>query len=514
MHHITAIDAAIIVLYLAGIIAFGVRVGRGQRSTRDYFLGGRNIPWWGVGLSIVATETSALTFISIPALAYGTDLAFLQILVGYVIARIILAAYLVPYYFRGEIYSPYVLLGSAFGEPARRAAGLFFLISGTLAAGVRVYVTCIPIQLMLGFREGEILYAILLFVGLSLVYTYLGGIKAVVWTDAAQFMLLLAGGLFAFFYLPARIDGGYTAIWETAGSAGKLHWLNLSPSLAMPYNLWMGLIGATCMAISTHGVDQLVVQRILACRDVREGRKSLLLSAAIILPLLGMFLLVGIFLWVYFQQNPPAMEVPEARPGVDKNDYVFPIFILTETPVAVRGLMIVAIISAAMSSVSSALSALASVSTMDFASRLFSGKWNEDRRLRFSRQATFFWAIILIGVAWLSQHTVSILNLAFSLNGLTNGAMLGGVLLALRRPAGGAGPVIAAMLTSLACLLLIHFGARTDFWQAHVGWSVAWPWYTLIGLAITLAVDRLVRGGGSLIGFGHRHQGEDNERPQ
>src|SRR5881397_3793706 len=186
-------DWLIIAVYLVGIILFGLWFGKDQKNTRDYFLGSKNIPWWGIGLSIVAAETSALTIIGVPGIAYGGNLAFLQVVIGYVLARIVLAVVMVPHYLKGEIYSPYELFANAFGGPTRRTAGGFFLISETLAAGVRVYVVCIPIQLMLGI---QILPAIVLFVVLSLLYTYVGGVKAVIWTDATQFGLFLAGGLF------------------------------------------------------------------------------------------------------------------------------------------------------------------------------------------------------------------------------------------------------------------------------------------------------------------------------
>src|SRR5436853_575607 len=207
-------DWGVIVVYLLGIIGLGVWFGRDQHTTRDYFLGGKNIPWWGIGLSIVAAETSALTIISVPAMAYGGNMSFLQIIIGYVIARILLAVVMVPHYLKGEIYSPYQLLENAFGPSARRLAGGFFLISETLAAGVRVYVASIPIKLMLGdkllgYGTGDpILGAILLFVILSLLYTYVGGVKAVIWTDAAQFGLFLLGGVFALCYIPQLVEGG------------------------------------------------------------------------------------------------------------------------------------------------------------------------------------------------------------------------------------------------------------------------------------------------------------------
>src|SRR2546423_2263166 len=221
-------DWIIIVGYLVGIIALGVWFGKDQRNTRDYFLGSKNIPWWGIGLSIVAAETSALTIIGVPGLAYGGNIAFLQMIIGYVIARIILAIVLVPHYFKGEIYSPYQLFANTFGPCARQTAGAFFLISETLAAGVRVYVASIPVKLMLGdrllgFGTGDpIIGAILLFVALSLVYTYVGGVKAVIWTDAIQFGLFLLGGLFALFYIPTLVEGGAGAVFSKAAAAGKL----------------------------------------------------------------------------------------------------------------------------------------------------------------------------------------------------------------------------------------------------------------------------------------------------
>src|SRR6266853_3847167 len=233
--YFSAGDWAVIVLYLLGIIGLGVWFGKDQHNTRDYFLGSKSVPWWGIGLSIVAAETSALTIIGVPATAYGGNMAFLQMIIGYVIARIILAIVLVPHYFKGEIYSPYQLFANTFGPSARQTAGGFFLISETLAAGVRVYVACIPLKLMLGDRllslgTGDPIFgAIVLFVVLSLLYTYVGGVKAVIWTDVVQFCLFLVGGGYALFYIPSLVPGGVSEVFSQAARAGKLHWLNLVP---------------------------------------------------------------------------------------------------------------------------------------------------------------------------------------------------------------------------------------------------------------------------------------------
>lgn len=485
VQHLGAMDWMVIAAYLALIIGFGVWSGRHAQNTRDYFLGSRNLPWWTVGFSIVATETSALTFIGVPALAYGPDhLTFLQIILGYVLARVILAVVLVPHYFRGEIYSPYQLFERAFGPVARRTAGGFFLLAGVLAAGVRVYVSCIPLQLILGFSDADIGWAIVLFVGLALTYTLVGGVKSAVWVEALQFLLFLAGGLFTLAYVPTLLDGGLAEAVRLAAAGEKFHWLNLQFSLAMPFNLWMGLCGATVLVMSTHGADQLIVQRVLTCRSVRDGRKALLLSAAIILPLMLVFLLVGVMLWVYYQIHPLPIPLPEARPGVRKNDYIFPVFILTAMPAGLKGALVVAILAAAMSSVSAALSALASVFTMDFYKGLARRPRSETFYLRFSRASLLLWAGVLVAVAILTRTVESVLNAAFALNGLTSGALLGGLVLAVGWRRGSPAPVISGMFVALAVMSVLFLNWRT---------AVAWPWYTLIGSLITVAVATLVR---------------------
>jgi SSS family transporter len=494
--YFSAGDWAVIILYLLGIIGLGVWFGKDQHNTRDYFLGSKNVPWWGIGLSIVAAETSALTIIGVPAMAYGGDISFIQMIIGYVIARIILAIVLVPHYFKGEIYSPYELFANAFGNSARQTAGGFFLISETLAAGVRVYVASIPVKLMLGDRilslgTGDPMFgAILVFVILSLLYTYIGGVKAVIWTDAAQFGLFLLGGLFALFYIPTLLHGSVGSVLNQAGEAARLHWLNFRPPegvswtkflLGAPFNIWMGIIGGTVMVLSSHGAEQLIVQRVLACKSVSDGRKALALSAVVIFPLFLIFLLVGAMLWVFYK-GPPT-------------DYIFPTFIKTQVPHILKGFLIVAILSAAMSSVSSALTSLASVSTMDFVKHLMPAR-SESFFLRFSKLSTIAWAAALIATAYLSREVKFVLNAAFSLRGLTSGALLGGLILAVFWKKGRALPVIAGMCTALAVMTAIQvlpgLALTKDFWMRMVGTEIFWPWYTLMGAVVTVGAAMLV----------------------
>lgn len=501
--YLNAGDWLVIVAYLGGIIGLGIWFGRDQRNTRDYFLGSRNIPWWGIGFSIVAAETSALTVIGVPAIAYGSNLMFIQMIVGYVIARIILAVVMVPHYLKGEIYSPYQLLEQHLGHGPRRLAGAFFLFLETLAAGVRVYVACIPIRLMLGEQVcslgglvDPILGAILIFVILSLLYTYIGGVKAVIWTDAVQFGLFLGGGLFALFYIPTLVPGGWDAALTAAGDAGKLAWLNTSFTFSAPFNIWMGVLGGTVLVLSTHGAEQLIVQRVLACGTVADGRKALALSAVLIFPLFLIFLLVGAMLWVFYQGHAFQIPLPEARPGIKSNDFIFPIFMLTEVPHLLKGFLIVAILAAAMSSISSAITSLASVSTMDFIKPLVKGG-DEEYYLRFSKRSTIAWAGALVFTAWLTREVTFVLNAAFSLRGLTAGALLGSLIIALFWRRLGARAVMAGMIASLVVMNLIYWPpnvpALQPWWQRTFGGEIFWPWFTLIGTLLTLGVAWLTR---------------------
>jgi SSS family transporter len=497
-------DWVVILAYLAGIIALGVWFGKDQKNTRDYFLGSKNIPWWGIGLSIVAAETSAVTIIGVPATAYGGDIAFIQIIIGYVIARIILAVIMVPHYFKGEIYSPYQLFSNAFGPSTRQMAGGFFLLSETLAAGVRVYVASIPVKLMLGdkllgFGTGNpVLGAILLFVILSLLYTYIGGVKAVIWTDAVQFGLFLAGGIFALCFIPTFFSGGASEVLQKAADAGKLHWFNSGFSgknialslLTSPMNIWMGVIGGTVMVMSSHGAEQLIVQRVLACKNVRDGRRALILSAVIIFPLFLIFLLVGTMLWVFYKSHQFQVPLPESKPGIPADDYIFPIFMMTEVPHVLKGFLIVAILSAAMSSVSSALTSLASVSTMDFVKALTRKERSEHYFLNFSKFSTIAWAAILVFVAYLSKQVDFVLNAALALRGLTSGALLGGLLLVVFWKKGPPLPILVGMVTSLLVMTAIQV-------LPQFSWSpipnIYWPWYALIGTSVMIGTSWFVR---------------------
>jgi Na+/proline symporter len=285
---------------------------------------------------------------------------------------------------------------------------------------------------------------------------------------------------------------------DPATGLSKLHWLNAKFSLGQPFNIWMGIIGGTVMVMSSHGAEQLIVQRVLTCKTVADGRKALILSAVVIFPLFLIFLLAGVMLWVFYRSHAFQIPLPTVRPGsgVSANDFIFPIFMLTEVPHILRGFLIVAILSAAMSSVSSALTSLASVSTMDFVRPLWRNR-SEEFFLHFSKFSTVLWAAALILVAYLSRQVEFVLNAAFSLRGLTSGALLGGLFLAVFWRRGGAVPVVVGMFASLGLMTAIQLLPRMTWtkplWMKVVGSEIFWPWYTLIGTTATVTVAWLVR---------------------
>jgi SSS family solute:Na+ symporter len=313
----------------------------------------------------------------------------------------------------------------------------------------------------------------------------------VIWTDAVQFGLFMAGGLFTLCYIPSLMEGGFSAVMQKAAEGGKLHWLNPEFSLTMPFNIWMGIIGGTFVVLSSHGAEQLIVQRVLACKNVADGRKALITSAVVIFPLFLIFLLVGAMLWVYYQSNSVAVSIPEARPGIKKLDFIYPIFMVTAVPHILKGFLIVAILSAAMSSVSSALTSLASVSTMDFVKGLTRGAKTDRFYLQFSKYSTVFWAVMLIFVAYLSKHVEYVLNTAFSLRGLTSGALLGSLALVVLWKRAPAIAIFVGMIAALGTMIWVSRIQLTTAAGAKAG--IAWPWYTLIGTIVCVGLAWITR---------------------
>src|SRR5246500_3256205 len=411
------LDFAIITVYLAGITLFGLRFRKKQHSLRDYFLAGRDIPWWAIALSIVAAETSTLTIISIPGLAYDSNLTFLQVVMGYVVGRVIISFLLLPHYFRGDLFTAYELIERRFGTRLRTLTSGLFLLTRAAAEGVRVYAVSIVVSIALG--TGEIT-SISIITALTLIYTFEGGLAAVIWTDVVQTFIYVGGTLVGVFTILHLVPGGWPAIHALAASAGKLRVFDFAPNFWLPYTFWAGLIGGAFFNTASHGTDQLIVQRLLAARNQRQSVTALISSGVAIFFQFALFLIVGVMLWAYY-------GLPSASFG--KADYIYPKFIVTRLPHGISGLLIAAILAAAMSNLSAALNSLSSSSMMDLYLR---GRPDmaESNKLRVSRISTLLWALVLFALAVLSLHRVGrVIEVGLQIASVAYGALLGVFLL-------------------------------------------------------------------------------------
>jgi len=458
------LDLTIIALYLAGITLFGLRFRKKQRSLRDYFLADRDIPWWAISLSIVAAETSTLTIISTPGLAYDTNLMFLQVVLGYLVGRVIISFILLPHYFRGDLYTAYELIERRFGKKLRSlTAGLFLITRG--AEGVRIYAVSIVVAIALG--TGEIA-SIAIITALTLIYTFEGGLAAVIWTDVVQTVIYVGGTLVGLFTILHLVPGGWPAIHSVAESAGKLRVFDFTPDFWKPYTFWAGLIGGTFLTTASHGTDQLIVQRLLAARNQRQSATALLSSGIAIFFLFALFLLVGVMLFAFY-------HVPSANFG--KADRIYPTFIVSQMPHGISGLLIAAILAAAMSNLSAALNSLSSSSIIDFYLQRHP-EIDERRKIRLSRIATLLWALLLFGLAVLSLNKVGrVIEVGLQIASVAYGALLGVFLLGvLTRRANQTGAIVG-MLCGFVTELYIWLDTR-----------VPWTWYVGIGTVVTFGV--------------------------
>src|SRR5271163_4066188 len=363
------LDLAIVIAYLLAVTALGMRFRRTKKDiassdresvSLDYFLGGRSAPWWALALSIVATETSTLTIIGTPAISYAGNVAFLQLVFGYLLGRLLIVVLLLPGYFRGEYFTAYALIEKRFGSQMRKVAAGTFLITRAIAEGVRVSAIALVVSVVL--RTSESL-AVVLVMALTVLYTFEGGMKAVIWTDVAQLTLYLAGSAVTLFVLLHRIPGGWSELTQVAAAAGhKLQIFDFSFHFSTKYTLWSGLIGGAFLTMATHGTDQTIVQRLLSARSEKDSRKALLTSGAIVLVQFTVFLLVGVGLFVF------AQHTPLLSPG-ERTDRILPIFLVREMPAGLAGLLLASIVAVAMSNASGSLNSLAASSVLDFGPR-------------------------------------------------------------------------------------------------------------------------------------------------
>ena len=463
------LDFGIISIYLAGITLFGLRFRKRQRSLRDYFLADRNIPWWAIALSIVAAETSTLTIISIPGLAYDTNFTFLQLVLGYLTGRIIISFILLPQYFRGDLYTAYELIERRFGRKLRSLTAGLFLITRAAAEGVRVYAVSIVVAIALG--TGEIA-SIAIITGLTLIYTFEGGLAAVIWTDVVQTVVYVGGTLVGLFTILHLVPGGWPAIHHIAASAGKLRVFDFALDFWKPYTFWAGLVGGTFFTTASHGTDQLIVQRLLAARTQKQSVTALLSSGVAIFFLFALFLLVGVMLFAFY-------GVPSSAFG--KADRIYPTFIVHQMPHGISGLLIAAILAAAMSNLSAALNSLSSSSMVDFYLRN-KPAMEESRKILLSRIATLLWALLLFALAVLSLHKVGhVVEVGLQIASVAYGALLGVFLLGVLTRRANQNGAMAGMLCGFAIELYL--------WLAT---PVPWTWYVAIGTVLTFLVGYAV----------------------
>ncbi len=462
-----------VLIYLAGINLLGAWLGRGQRNAGDYFLGSHAMPWWAVMASIVATETSALTFLSVPGDAYHSGFAFLQLTFGYLVGRIAVSFILLPGYFRGDLATAYALLERRFGAAVRRFASLLFMVTRVMAAGVRLAVPAIPIALILGV---PVWVAILVLAAGTALYTYLGGIKAVIWIDLLQVFVYLSGAILALTYLLRAVPGGLGGVL-TAGD-GSL--IDPTFDLSNPYTLWAGVLGGAFLSMASHGADHLIVQRLLACRGLRDAQRALVGSGALVILQFGLFLTIGVALARFFGGRAFATS-----------DEIFPAFIVGHLPPLVSAYLVAGIFSAAMCSESSALNSLASALSNDIVGPVFGRGMLEGRRgLWLGRLLTLVWTVVLaalaVGFSRLGQGQPAV-QVALGLASVTAGGLLGAFLLGLIVERAEQSDVLLAIGTSAATMFLLWLGSK-DWIDFPLGRRIAWPWYSLIGSALAVGV--------------------------
>ena len=463
---ISPIDFSILVLYLAGITLFGARFRRGQQNLRDYFLGGRTAPWWALACSIVATETSTLTIIGTPAIAFGGNLGFLQLVLGYLVARVILCVVLIPQYFQGEFYTAYQLLEKRFGARMRSVAALVFMGTRALAEGVRI--SAIGKVVSVAFGTGDRV-SILIITVLTMFYTFEGGMRAVIWTDVVQFFLYLAGSVAAFFLLLRKIPGGWPEVMQAAAaSGGKLRVFDFAFSLTQSYTFWSGLLGGTFLTMASHGTDQTMVQRLLAARNERDSKKALLVSGVIILVQFTLFLLIGVMLFVYMRNG--LLAVPAGDP-----DRIYPAFIVHRMPVGLAGIVLASIFAIAMSNASGSLNSLASSSMMDMGTRRAE---SAAQSLGASRRMTLVWGVVLGLLALVPWGPVLVAGLTIA--SITYGALLGVFLLGTWNTRANENGALVGFAAGLATMIAVNRFT-----------PLAWTWYVLAGTIVTFAVGTI-----------------------
>jgi solute:Na+ symporter, SSS family len=492
------VDIAVVASYLAVMLGIGVWVGRGQRSTKDYFLGDRSLPWWAVLLSIVATETSTVTFLSIPGMAFaaGGDLRFLQITFGYIVGRILVVLILLPLYFRGEPYTAYEVLQRRFGKLSRRATSLLFLVTRNLSDGLRLYLSALVLQTAMGIPLG---WSVVIMGLVTVVYTYIGGVKSVIWNDCVQFVIYVLGACLAFKHIIDGLPGGWEQFTSFGKANGKFLIFDFTWGLFTPtMTFWAGLIGGAFLTGATHGTDQLTVQRLLTARSQTGAAVALIVSGFVVCLQFALFLLIGAGLAAFFAENPTQAG------AIKTNDHAFAYFIVHYLPTGLVGLTLAAVFSAAMSTLSGSLNSSATAMVSDFIIPLRREPLSESAQLRLSRIVTGLFGVLQIGIAlatyWRGADEL-VVNRVLKIAAFTSGPMLGLYLLGVLGLRVRERAALAGFSLGLVLLSYLEFSTWSEWpWQSlrwqklgESDWPpIYWPWYAAIGSIFTFTAGWLL----------------------
>jgi len=490
------LDLAIIITYLIGTVLLGAYFSRSQKDVKDYFVSSHRVPWWAIGASIVATETSTVTFISVPGFAFGNNFTFMQLVIGYMIGRLVVVVLFVPLYFRGELLTVYQLLGQRFGMSVRRLASLLFLVTRSLADGFRLFAAGLVLSALLLAMPGTgdwarttfpsidpaltiIVISILVMGVAMIIFSYLGGISAVVWIDVIQLGIYLLGAGVAAWLLLDRIPGGLSEVMQTASAAGKLNWFDFTVTLTKSYTFWSGLIGGAFLTTATHGTDQFMVQRYLCCSSARDARGALLSSGVVIFLQFAFFLFIGTMLWVFYTNHATAEISAFTIDGRLQTDRIFPHFIVTQLPPGVVGLVIAAVIAAAMSS---SLNSASSTSVGDFYMPMTRNAKSERHYLNVSRALTAIWGAVQIAVALVAISVSNrVVDEVLGIASFTNGVILGAFFLGTFTKRAGQVPTFIGMIAGASIMLAIKLAT-----------PVSWQWYVCIGSLVTFGTGYMM----------------------
>ena len=481
-------DVFVLLAYLAGVIGLGTWAGGSQRTVQDYFVSGRRLPAWAIMGSIVATETSTVTFISIPGFAYAANFTFLQLVLGFLLGRVVVSIVLVPAYFRGEVLTAYQLLGTRFGPATRRLASLVFLATRNLADGFRLFATGLVLAALVsmaaaadgtalaGWSDADVLTLSILAISVvTIVYSWRGGMTAVVWTDVAQLVVYLTGAAIAAVVLLDRIPGGWTEVAAVAGAAGKFTLFDFSLDVTRSYTFWSGVVGGLFLTAATHGTDQMLVQRYLCARSARDAKAALVWSGVVVFAQFTLFLVIGAMLWVYYTRHAPAEIAAFTVGGAVATDRIFPYFIVNHLPPGIVGLVLAAVLAAAMSTLSSSLNSSAAAVMGDFVLPGRGGPADDARLLRLSRRLVLGFGVVQAVAALVARElSQRVVDEVLAISAFTSGLILGLFLLGTFSRRAGQRGALTGLVVGTVVMLAVKLGT-----------AVSWQWYVLIGALVT-----------------------------